>query len=95
MWAQVTVALVSVAQTRPDLTANVYTATKVTIIAVAVCIPGSHKANFPCPPDVRTMEAESSYFHVAAPAGAAIIFTEALTVSALLLLCTTASMTAL
>lgn len=37
------------------------------------------EANFPCPPDVRSMEAEMSYQHVAAPAGSAILFTEALT----------------
>jgi ectoine hydroxylase-related dioxygenase (phytanoyl-CoA dioxygenase family) len=57
-----------------------------------VCIPGSHKAAFPCPRPIATLEARGEfdgpfsgamYEHVAAKKGAAIVFTEALTHGAL------------
>jgi ectoine hydroxylase-related dioxygenase (phytanoyl-CoA dioxygenase family) len=45
-----------------------------------VCIPGSHKANFDMPEDVRTMEyGQGCYQHIPMKAGDALIFTEALT----------------
>jgi ectoine hydroxylase-related dioxygenase (phytanoyl-CoA dioxygenase family) len=44
------------------------------------CIPGSHKSNCPCPPDIKRYEAHQDVvLQVAAPAGSAVIFTEALT----------------
>lgn len=43
------------------------------------CIPGSHKANFPCPPEFRDFEDTSAIVHVPVRAGSAILFTEALT----------------
>jgi ectoine hydroxylase-related dioxygenase (phytanoyl-CoA dioxygenase family) len=44
------------------------------------CIPGSHKSNYPCPPEIKRYEAWRDCVHqVAAPAGSAILFTEALT----------------
>ena len=45
-----------------------------------VCIPGSHKANFPCPREVRRLEADAACLkRVPMKAGSAVIFTEALT----------------
>ena len=45
-----------------------------------VCIPGSHKANFDCPEDVQLLERDIGCFkHLPMKAGAALIFTEALT----------------
>src|SRR5262249_12568265 len=42
--------------------------------------PGSHKANFPCPPEVRRFEINPGcVVHVPIRAGSALIFTEALT----------------
>ncbi len=44
------------------------------------CVPGSHKANFPCPPEVRRFEVNPGYVaHVPIRAGSVLIFTEALT----------------
>ncbi|MBI4551496.1 MAG: phytanoyl-CoA dioxygenase family protein [Candidatus Latescibacteria bacterium] len=44
------------------------------------CIPGSHKSNCLCPVDIKLYEAHRDCVHqVAAPAGSAVIFTEALT----------------
>jgi ectoine hydroxylase-related dioxygenase (phytanoyl-CoA dioxygenase family) len=44
------------------------------------CVPGSHKSNYPCPPDIKRYEAHRDCVHqVAAPAGSAVLFTEALT----------------
>jgi len=44
------------------------------------CIPGSHKANIPCPQEIKRWEAQRDcVVQVAAPAGSAVIFTEALT----------------
>lgn len=44
-----------------------------------VCIPGSHKASYPCPPALARFEGyEGHAQQIAAPAGSAIIFTEAL-----------------
>ena len=44
------------------------------------CIPGSHKSNYPPPPGVSRLEKDIGVVrHVVAPAGSAIIFTEALT----------------
>lgn len=44
------------------------------------CIPGSHKANYPCPLAMRRLEVGRQFVqHVPARAGSAIIFTEALT----------------
>ncbi len=44
------------------------------------CIPGSHRANYPCPDDVRRLEAHPEWFkHLPMKAGSALIFTEALT----------------
>ena len=56
-----------------------------------MCIPGSHKAAFPCPRPIATLEARGEfgpfsgamYEHVAAKKGSAIVFTEALTHGAL------------
>jgi hypothetical protein len=43
-------------------------------------IPGSHKANFPCPPEIIHFERSGPWVvHVPARAGSAILFTEALT----------------
>lgn len=43
------------------------------------CIPGSHKANFPCPVEIRRMEAHSEYVRqIPVRAGSAVLFTEAL-----------------
>jgi hypothetical protein len=45
-----------------------------------VCIPGSHKANRPCPADVKALAADPGCLRqIPAQAGDAIIFTEALT----------------
>jgi len=45
-----------------------------------MCVPGSHKANFPTPKDVETLEKDIGIVrHLEAKAGSAIIFTEALT----------------
>tara|TARA_A100001037_G_C15106141_1_gene616549 strand:- start:205 stop:1008 length:804 start_codon:yes stop_codon:yes gene_type:complete len=44
-----------------------------------MCIPGSHKANYPAPPGIQRLEKNIGVVHqVVAPAGSAIIFTEAL-----------------
>jgi hypothetical protein len=44
------------------------------------CVPGSHKANFPCPAEVRRFEINPGCTaHVPIRAGSALIFTEALT----------------
>ena len=44
------------------------------------CIPGSHKANYPCPPDIRTFERDPGCVaQVPMRAGDVAIFTEALT----------------
>ena len=46
-----------------------------------VCIPGSHKANFPCPAELARMETADGSDHVkqfAIRAGSAVVFTEAL-----------------
>jgi ectoine hydroxylase-related dioxygenase (phytanoyl-CoA dioxygenase family) len=44
------------------------------------CIPGSHKSNYRCPQDIKQYEVYPDCIHqVAAPAGAAVLFTEALT----------------
>lgn len=44
------------------------------------CIPGSHKANFPLPPDVRNYKAHQDWIkHVPQKAGSFLLFTEALT----------------
>ncbi|MCC7263272.1 MAG: phytanoyl-CoA dioxygenase family protein [Candidatus Latescibacteria bacterium] len=44
------------------------------------CIPGSHKGNVACPSDIKRWEAHRDcVVQVAAPAGSAVIFTEALT----------------
>jgi ectoine hydroxylase-related dioxygenase (phytanoyl-CoA dioxygenase family) len=44
------------------------------------CIPGSHKSNYPCPPDIKRFEAHQQCVRqVVAPAGSVILFTEALT----------------
>jgi ectoine hydroxylase-related dioxygenase (phytanoyl-CoA dioxygenase family) len=44
------------------------------------CVPGSHKANFPCPPELRRFEVSPGCVaHVPMRAGSALIFTEALT----------------
>jgi len=44
------------------------------------CVPGSHKANFPCPAEVRRFEINPGcVVHVPIRAGSALIFTEALT----------------
>lgn len=44
------------------------------------CIPGSHRANYPCPEDVRRLEAHPEWFkHLPLKAGSALVFTEALT----------------
>ncbi|HIG45352.1 MAG TPA: hypothetical protein EYQ20_02605 [candidate division Zixibacteria bacterium] len=43
------------------------------------CLPGSHKANFPCPDDIRLYEAhQDRIVQITARAGDAIIFTESL-----------------
>jgi hypothetical protein len=42
-------------------------------------IPGSHKANYPCPADLLSFHRTDAIIHVPARAGSAIIFTEALT----------------
>lgn len=45
-----------------------------------VCVPGSHKANHACPPDVRRMEMDLGCVnHIPMKAGDGLIFTEALT----------------
>ncbi|NJN48476.1 MAG: phytanoyl-CoA dioxygenase family protein [Candidatus Competibacteraceae bacterium] len=44
------------------------------------CIPGSHKANYPCPPEIREAHINSGCVVVPeARAGSVVIFTEALT----------------
>ncbi|MCY3765913.1 MAG: phytanoyl-CoA dioxygenase family protein [Gemmatimonadetes bacterium] len=44
------------------------------------CIPGSHRANYACPNDVRRLDAHPEWFrHLPMKAGSALIFTEALT----------------
>jgi hypothetical protein len=43
------------------------------------CIPGSHKSNFPCPPEYRHYEEMGPVIHVPQKAGDVLIFTEALT----------------
>ncbi|MEZ4868301.1 MAG: phytanoyl-CoA dioxygenase family protein [Caldilineaceae bacterium] len=44
------------------------------------CIPGSHKANYPCPPEIREAHIDSGCVVIpAARAGSVVIFTEALT----------------
>ena len=44
------------------------------------CIPGSHKVNYPCPPEIREAHAEAGCVVVPeAKAGSVVIFTEALT----------------
>lgn len=44
------------------------------------CIPGSHKANYPCPKEIRSYEHDPGcVVQVAMEAGDAVIFTEALT----------------
>ena len=44
------------------------------------CIPGSHKANYPCPPDIREFERDPGcVVQVPMRAGDVVIFTEALT----------------
>ncbi|MDA0747494.1 MAG: phytanoyl-CoA dioxygenase family protein, partial [bacterium] len=44
------------------------------------CLPGSHKANYPCPKEIKELHIESGHLVVpAAPAGSVVIFTEALT----------------
>jgi hypothetical protein len=44
------------------------------------CVPGSHKSNYPCPAEIKRYEAWRDCVHqVPAPAGSAILFTEALT----------------
>jgi len=44
------------------------------------CVPGSHKANFPLPPGWHNLDRPGDHVRaVAAPAGSAVIFTEALT----------------
>ena len=44
------------------------------------CIPGSHRANYPCPEDVRRLESHPEWFkHLPLKAGSALVFTEALT----------------
>ena len=49
-----------------------------------VCIPGSHKANYLCPVEVRRLEVDLGCVkHIAMQAGDAVIFTEALTHGAL------------
>lgn len=43
------------------------------------CLPGSHKANFPCPDDIRLYEAhQDRIVQITAKAGDAMIFTESL-----------------
>ncbi|SVC61986.1 uncharacterized protein METZ01_LOCUS314840, partial [marine metagenome] len=43
------------------------------------CLPGSHRANFPCPDDIRLYEAAQSRFaQIPAKAGDAILFVECL-----------------
>jgi len=49
------------------------------------CVPGSHKSNYPCPPEIKRYEAwRECVYQVPAPAGSAILFTEALTHGTLL-----------
>ena len=44
------------------------------------CIPGSHRANYPCPADVRRLDIHGEWFrHLPMKAGSALIFTESLT----------------
>ena len=44
------------------------------------CIPGSHRANYSCPDDVRRLETHSEWFkNLPMKAGSALVFTEALT----------------
>ena len=44
------------------------------------CIPGSHKANYPCPPDIRRFERDPGcVIQVPMRAGDVVVFTEALT----------------
>lgn len=43
------------------------------------CIPGSHKANYRCPEQIRTFENSDPIVRVPVKAGSAIMFTEALT----------------
>jgi hypothetical protein len=44
------------------------------------CVPGSHKSNYPCPSEIKRYEAwRDCVEQVVAPAGSAILFTEALT----------------
>ncbi len=44
------------------------------------CVPGSHKANYPCPSVLKRLEAyQECIVQPVAPAGAAVLFTEALT----------------
>ena len=44
------------------------------------CIPGSHQAHYPTPPDVARLETDIGMVkQISAPAGSAVIFTEALT----------------
>ncbi|MEV6410730.1 phytanoyl-CoA dioxygenase family protein [Kribbella sp. NPDC051718] len=44
-----------------------------------VCIPGSHKASFPCPPSIERLETPGDYARpIAVTAGSAVIFSEAL-----------------
>lgn len=44
------------------------------------CIPGSHKANYRCPQDIKTVETDlGCVMQIAARAGSTVIFTEALT----------------
>lgn len=44
------------------------------------CVPGSHKANYPCPAEVKENHADVPWVIVPeAPAGSVVIFTEALT----------------
>jgi hypothetical protein len=45
-----------------------------------VCVPGSHKANYPCPLEVRRLEMDLGCVkHIQMKAGSGIIFTETLT----------------
>ncbi|MEZ4661708.1 MAG: phytanoyl-CoA dioxygenase family protein [Caldilineaceae bacterium] len=44
------------------------------------CIPGSHKANYPCPPEIKENHVDSDMVVIPeAKAGSVVIFTEALT----------------
>jgi ectoine hydroxylase-related dioxygenase (phytanoyl-CoA dioxygenase family) len=44
------------------------------------CIPGSHKSNFPCPPEIRAAHAQAPCVVVPeVRAGSVVLFTEALT----------------